>query len=310
MALTLIEAAKLETGDVYRQAIIEQFAASAGILMHLPFEDIPGNALKYNREETLPGVGFRGVNEAYQESTGILNPIMEPLVIAGGDLDVDRYIVRTMGEDQRSVQEMMKVKALALAWERTFFKGDMETDKREFDGMQKRITGTQLLTVDTPTAGGDALSLLLLDALIDQVRDATHLFMSKSMRRLLTQAARNKDVGGIITWTTDTFGRQVAMYNELPIVTVTNDNDDQPILGFNEVGPGGGSPVCTSIYCVSLGNEGVVGIQNGGMEVMDLGMLQEKPVYRTRIEWLTGLAVFNGKSAARLAGIKNAPVVV
>ena len=76
MALTLVEAAKLRSGEVIRSAIIEMFARSSDILRVLGFDSIAGNALKYNREETLPGVGFRGVNEAYTESTGVLNPIV------------------------------------------------------------------------------------------------------------------------------------------------------------------------------------------------------------------------------------------
>ena len=100
MALTLIEAAK-QTDDLVRQAIIELYASSSEILRVLPFEGIPGNALRYNREETLPGIGFRGINEGYTESTGILNPITETLTIAGGDLDVDKFIIDTMGMDQR-----------------------------------------------------------------------------------------------------------------------------------------------------------------------------------------------------------------
>ena len=85
MALTLIEAAK-QIENPIQSGLVEQFARSTDILMALPFEGIQGNALRYNREQTLPGIGFRGVNEQYQESTGILNPVSEPLVIAGGDL--------------------------------------------------------------------------------------------------------------------------------------------------------------------------------------------------------------------------------
>ena len=139
MALTLLEAAKLETGDVYKQGVIEKFAETSDILRVLPFINIAGNALKYNIEETLPGVGFRGINESYDESTGIINPQSESLVIAGGDLDVDKFLVDTMGAEQRTVHEGMKIKALSLAWTRTFIKGDSESDPREFDGLQKRI---------------------------------------------------------------------------------------------------------------------------------------------------------------------------
>lgn len=308
MAVTLVEAAKLASGDVYLQGIIEQFAMSSGILQYLPFRDISGNALRYNREEKLPGVGFRGVNEGYLESTGILNPVTEPLVIAGGDLDVDKFIIETMGEAERSVQETLKIKALSLAWERNFVKGDTETDPRGFDGLQTRIMGSQLMDAGT-TSGGDALSLLKLDELIDSVREPTHLLMNKAMRRRLTAAARNVNVGGAISWDRDAFGRQIARYNDLPIITIENDNEDEPILGFKEVAPGGGDPVTTSIYCVSFGDGGVTGIQNGTIDVRDLGELQEKPCYRTRVEWYSGIAIYHGRSAARLRGIKNAPVV-
>ena len=102
MALTLLEAAKLETGNAYKSGVIELYAGSSEILANLPFENISGNALSYMREESLPGVGFRGVNETYTASTGVLNPLTESLVIAGGDLDVDKFIIDTMGLQQRT----------------------------------------------------------------------------------------------------------------------------------------------------------------------------------------------------------------
>lgn len=306
MALTLVEAAKLNSGDIFRSTIIEQFARSSGILLNLPFEDIQGNALKYNREQELPGIGFRGVNEAYTESTGILNPVTESLYIAGGDLDVDTFILQTMGDAQRGTQELMKVKALALAWEATFIKGDSVADPRQFDGLQKRITGSQLLTAGT-TSGGDPLSLSKLDELIDQVNSPTHLIMSKAMRRRLTQAARG-NAGGFIQWERDAFGRQIAVYNDLPIITLENDNNDQPILAFDEADAQGGS-TSTSIYCVSFTDGMFTGIQSGTIDVRDLGELQDKPSYRTRVEWYSGIAIFNGKGAARLSGIKDAAIV-
>lgn len=306
MALTLAEAAKLETGDIVRRAVIEQYAASSGVLMVLPFTSISGNALRYSREETLPGIGFRGVNEAYPESTGILNPIVEALVIAGGDVDVDKFITCTMGPDQRSVQEMMKIKALALAWERTFFKGDSTANPRQFDGLQSRLTGAQKISAG-PGASGNPLSFNLLDGLIDQVKNPTHLFMNKTIRRLLTAAARNMNLSGFFTWTRDNFGRQVAQYNGLPIIAVDHDNEDHAILGFDETSEGGAVNT-TSIYCVSLGDGALTGLQNGQIDVRDLGELQEKPALRTRVEWYSGIAIYHGRSAARLYGLNSQPM--
>src|SRR5690625_3375738 len=96
MALTLPEAAKLST-DILQRGVIETFARESAVLEMLPFMEIEGNSYRYNQEQTLPGVGFRGVNEAYDESTGVVNQLSEGLVIAGGDVDVDRFIVQTRG---------------------------------------------------------------------------------------------------------------------------------------------------------------------------------------------------------------------
>lgn len=306
MAVTLVEAAKQTTNPI-QSAVIEMYARASDIMRVLPITTISGNALRYNREETLPGIGFRGVNEAYEESTGILNPVTEPLVIAGGDLDVDKFIVSTMGENQRAVQEAMKVKALALAWTKQFIKGDADSDPRGYDGLQVRLTGDQLFYTGT-TDGGDALSLADLDELIDRVENPTHLIMSKGMRRLLTAAARLYTVGGYITYEADEFGRQITKYNDLPILIAGSDDAGSDIIAFDEVGYSGSTAKSTSIYCVSFEEGMLGGIQNGDMMVSDLGELEEKPCYRTRVEWYAGIACYHGKAAARLGGIKNATV--
>lgn len=308
MALTLLEAAKLTPGNEVRNAIIRIYAEAADVLRVIPFENIQGSALKYNQEDTLPGIGFRGVNEAYTESTGVINPITEPLVIAGGDLDVDKFIIKTMGADQRSTQESMKVKALAHKWAYTFIKGDSTSDPKQFDGLQVRLTGTQKIAAGS-TSGGDALSLIKLDQLIDAVDNPTHLMMSKAMRRRLTAAKRDQAVGGHIEFTKDEFGRQVVTYAGLPILIADPNGHAFPALAFDEVNPGGGSNVGTSVYCVSLGEGMLSGIQNGTIDVNDLGEQDTKPVLRTRVEWYSGIAIFHPRSAARLWGVKDAAVV-
>lgn len=307
MALTLVEAAKLHSGEVKRSAIIELFAQGSDILRTLPFDTIAGNALQYNREETLPGIGFRGVNEAYTESTGVINPVTEPLVIAGGDLDVDVFILETMGTDQRAVQEAMKTKALALRWSQAIIKGDSTVDPRVYDGLQVRLTGSQKIAAGA-TANGTALSLAKLDEAIDAVDNPTHLIMNKTMRRRLSAAARSSTVGGYLTYTKDEFGRQVTMYNELPILIIEQDNVGNDILPFTEAATSG-TATATSIYVVSFMEGKLQGIQSSVMSVRDLGELQTQPVKRTRVEWYAGIALFHPRAAARLWSIADAAVV-
>ena len=308
MALTLIEAAKLESGDVVKNAIIEKYAGSSDILLTLPFESVSGNAVKYNRESSYPGVGFRGVNESYTASTGVLNPLTEALVIAGGDLDVDKFIVDTMGAEQRAVHEIMKVRNLSLTWTQKFFKGDSLSDPREFDGLQVRLVGDQKIAAGT-TANGTPLSLAKLDEAIDQTLNPTHLLMNKAMRRKFTAAARTTSVSGNVEHTIDALGRRVTTYNDLPILVVDLDGEGNEILPFTEAATSG-TDTATSLYIVSMGADALTGLQNGTIDVRDLGELEEKPAFRTRVEWYMGIAIYNGRAATRLWSISDAAITL
>lgn len=302
MAMTLIEASKLVSGEEKRAAVIEQFARASDLMAVIPWDDVIGGSLAYNVEGSLPGVAFRGFNEGYDESVGVLNPQVEVLKIAGGDLDVDKAIIKTRGADIRATHEAMKAKAAALYITKKMITGDSEANPREFDGLQKRVTGSQLFQATGSTSG--ALSLAVLDEAIDAVDGPTHLIMSKAMRRLLSVAARTTTVGGDLSWTKDDFGNQVAMYNDLPIVTTDYDDTGARLLDFTE----GAGQNETSIYVASFGEGKVTGLQNGIMEVTDLGELDSKPVLRTRVEWLTGMAIMHGRAIARIKGITKSAV--
>jgi hypothetical protein len=104
----------------------------------------------------------------------------------------------------------------------------------------------------------------------------------------------------------DGLGRTVDIYNGIPIVDVGNKADGTQIIPQTET-QGTASGISGSIYAVHFGagapEQGVVGLTNGGVQVFDLGQLETKPVYRTRIEWFTGLALFGSQPAARLQGV-------
>jgi hypothetical protein len=313
MALTLIEAAKLAAnqGKTVNAAVISMFARASALLAALPFKNIAGNAYQYTREGDLPGVAFRGVNESFTESTGVVNPFVESLRICGGDLDVDRFIVQTQGAQVRATHELMKVKSLAAELTRVIIKGDAEGNPREFDGLQKRITGGQLIA-NAAGSGGAALSLLKLDELIDAVPEESGrvLVMNKALRRRLTVAARTTSVGGQIDYVLDEFGRQVTRYNGTPIITTYPRNDGTDPIAFDEAHAGGGTANGTSIYCLALGDGLVTGIQNGGIDARDLGELDASPFFRTRVEWYAGMCIEHGRAAARLYSIADGVVTV
>lgn len=311
--MTLLEAFKL-TSDPLKYLLIQEFI-EGDLIASMPFQDVPGSGVHYNREDTLPGVGFRGYNEAHEESVGILNPESEALKLFGGDLDVDKAIVDMQGPQSRITHTLLKAKAARMALERTIIKGDSTSNSREFDGWQKRVTGSQLIS---NAAAGAGLSLNKLDEGIDAV-DAIggqkYLVMSRSTRRRLTQAGRNTSVGGYITTDQDSFGRKLSFYQDIPILTVFKDNFGNEILPFTEASPDSSATTSSSIYCVAFGDMLVTGIQGTvggsyGISARDLGELNIKPVYRTRMDWYVAQAVYNGRAISRLAGITDAPVTV
>jgi hypothetical protein len=307
MAITLLESAKLSQ-DTLKKGVMETFVLNAPVLQMLPFMEIQGNSYRYNEELTLPGVEFRAVNGAYSESTGTVNPKTESLVILGGDADVDKFIAQTRSNinDQRAIQTALKTKALAYKFQDTFFNGDTATDENSFDGLKKRLTGNQVIVADTNGLDIDADQasmykfLEALDALIYQTAGkADALFMDSKTLLKIKSIARQL---GYFDKTVDAFGRSVMAYDGVPMFAAGEKTDGTKIIGHDEVQ--GTANNTTSIYAVKFGaDEFVSGLTNGGVQVYDLGELESKPAYRTRIEFYCGIGVFNGKAAARLKGL-------
>ncbi|MEF9903678.1 major capsid protein [Streptomyces sp. P9-A2] len=315
MAVTLVEAAKLSQTQLQR-GVIETFVQESSILDRIPLMQIEGNAYAYNEEATLPGVAFRSVNEAYTESTGTFNQKSESLVILGGDADVDRFIVRTRGNlnDQRATQTRMKVKAAAYKFQDTFFNGDVAVDAKSFDGLKKRLTGAQVLDAATnglgPVAGGHDF-FDVLDAAIAQVpgvngSNGAIYANSAAIARIKSSARR---LGGVEMVREALTQKMVATYNGIPLLDPGATAAGTAILPQTET-QGTASGTASSIYVVKYGqdegDQAVTGLTNGGVQVYDLGELQEKPAYRTRIEFYCGLGVFGGKAGARIRGVLNA----
>lgn len=315
MAVTLAQAAVLSQNNLQR-GVIETFLLESSVLDRIPLLEIAGNAYAYDLEQSLPGVEFRAVNSAYAESTGTVNQKTETLVILGGDADVDTFIAQTRSDlnDQRAIQTRMKVKAAVYKYQDAFINGDVAVDANSFDGLKKRTIGAQI--VDTATNGlpvigaSDNDRYAFLDKL-DELMAAVGapgpdaLYMNRSIRQKLMSSARRLTVA---TQTMDTFGKTIVSYNGIPIFDIGTKADGSPIIPQTETQ--GTAANASSIYAVKFGQSeadgGVTGLTNGGIQVKDLGEIDAKPVFRTRIEFFTGLAVFSGTSAARLRGVLNA----
>ena len=301
MGLTILEAAKTET-DPQRVAVIRELAESE-LIRIMPFRNVQGG-LDYAVEAELPAVGFRGFNETYDESYGVINPQYERLKFFGGDIDVDVQRIKNYGAQAKAEQIQMKIRSMRLTFEDYVINGNESSDPRAFDGLKARVNTGSSQAVNV----NGALSLTALDELIDAVDgDQKILLMNKKLRRRLTAASRNTTIGGFMSYEQDAFGRRVSFYNDARIVVTDTNAQNVQIQGFTEASSS------TSIYCVAFGDLQTTGIQgpaaNGyGIDIREFGEVPDAPVDRTRIDWSIGMAIMNGRSAARAYGITDAAV--
>jgi len=307
LAHNLIEYAK-GTQDPILAGVIETFARTSPIMDALPFQNIEGNALAYNQENTLPGIGFRSLNEGYTESVSVWLPQTEKIKIMGGEMDTDTALVKMYGPGRRTSDIYSQSTAAALKFTKNFFDGDELSDTESFDGMNKRLAGNQLIYADGAGTTSAELTKNQLLQLIDACDEKPDLLVwGKAFGR---QIDALYDDSNILTTDKNQWGDRIQLFDGIPIGIVDKDNDGSTILGFDEtVGVSGA--VCASAYAFKFGeNLYVSGLQNGGPTGKDFGEISSSPVYRYRLEWLIGIAMFHPRCAARLCGVKKMSGIV
>ena len=129
MALTLAEGAKL-SNDVLLEGVIETVINDSPVLQRLPFVEIVGNGLTYNRENAAATAAFYAVGETWTEDTPTFTQITATLKILGGDADVDNYLARTRNnvQDLEAAVLALKAKAVQRTFDDTFIDGDTGAD--------------------------------------------------------------------------------------------------------------------------------------------------------------------------------------
>ena len=301
MAVTFAQAAALET-DPVRRGAIETAITVSNVWDRLPFELIQGNSYAYDKDKVLPGTAFRTVNEAYVESTGLVNGDVERLVILGGDADVDRFIEKTM-QSSRGVlladQIKMKLESAQCTYVDSMFNGDTNVDPKGFDGLRKRLVGNQVLDAKA-TANTEAF-LDDLDELMGSVPGADVIYTPKQVLTRLKSLGRK--IGGADYINSEITGKLEFTWNGVAFVDPGTHWSGRQILA---VDPTNGADMYAVKFARSWTDEGVMGIANGMLNCYVLGELDKKPAIRARIDFYTGLVAQGGHAAARLRGIKLA----
>ena len=303
MAVTLAQAAALEPSPL-RRGTMQMFSQVSTVFDRLPLESINGAAYAYSKDKVLPGTAFRTVNEAYVESTGLVNQDTESLVILGGEAHVDTFIERTMDSTPELLlagQTRMKVESLQATFVDSMFNGDTTVDPKGFDGLRKRLVGAQVIDSDAPTNSEGFLDEL--DELFGQVQGGIPDVVYAPQAAIAKLKSLGRKVGGADYINSEITGKREFTWNGVPFVDPGEHWSGRPILPANAED---GSDFYAVKFASGFDDVGVLGFTNGGVQVKQLGELQEKPALGVRIEFFVGLTAQGGKAAARLKGVKNA----
>lgn len=307
MALATIAEANKYSVTTLMRGVVQEFVDASPMFALLPYDEILGNSLTYNRELTLGSANWYSPNDTWVESTPTLTPVTATLKICGGDADVDQFLALTRSnqQDLQAVMLSMKIKAIARAVELELIYGDVAIDPKGFNGLHEIlgvVTGAQDVLAGAGANGGPG-TFSKLDEMMDLVKPGPPdaLIMNSRSRRQMKTLARSQGWDLALS-TPGGISRPLEYYNGVPIlindfITITEDCVDG---GFG----GKTADDTSSIFAVKFGAEGLHGLEGGGgILVENVGTLETKDAYRRRIKWYNALALMSTKALARLSGI-------
>ncbi len=304
-SVTLAESAKLSQ-DLLITGVIENIISVNPIFEVLPFMEIEGNALGYNRENALGDAQYLGVGGTITAK----NPATFTYVTSGlttllGDAEVNGLIeaTRSNKQDQRAAQVASKAKSIARQFQDTMINGDGTANT--FQGILALTPASQKIATG---ANGSQLTFDILDQLIDVVKDkdgqVDYLMMPFRTRRSYFNLLRTLGGASVNEVMNLPSGRQVPMYRGVPIFV----NDYIPT---NQTA-GTSAGVCTSIVAGTFddgsgmhGVSGLTAMGNAGIRVENIGAKETADEKITRVKFYCGFANFSQLGVAVAPGITN-----
>lgn len=217
MPLLRAEAEKLSNNTLL-QGIVEEIIDRDAMFAMLPFEQVNSKALVYNRENTLAGADWLDPNDTINESASTFTEVTAKLRILAGDVDIDKFLIETMGDTNNQVvtQLQAKAKGVARMFHAQVANGDSAANAKAFDGLPKLVDPSMTFAVDT---NGGPITLELLDQLKDMVTlGADALVMRSGTWRAIRVLLRAMGGNTAQHIEIENFGVSVPAFDGLPVV--------------------------------------------------------------------------------------------
>ena len=321
-SVTLQESAKLALDELVA-GVIENIITVNRMYEKIPFDGIEGNALAYNRENSLGPVATVGVGDTdgvlgvyatsgvnLTERQAAKDPatfthVTSSLTTIIGDAEVNGLIQATRsgdGNDQTAVQIASKAKSAGRKFQDLFINGD--GTNATFPGLIALTPDAQMVNNGT---NGSALSFEIIDETTDLVvdKDGEVDYLTMNVRTIRSFKALLRSLGGAhITEVMELpSGATVPVYLGIPIFR----NDWIPTNQTQ-----GSSSNCTTFFAGTFDDgsrqHGVAGLtasEAAGIHIVDVGESERQDVRIWRVKWYVGLALFSEKGVASSPGITN-----
>lgn len=299
-SVTLAESAKL-TNDMLLAGVIENVVTTNPIFEVMPFLEIEGNALAYNRENALGDVQFLGVGGTITaKAAATFTKVTSSLTTLIGDAEVNGLIQATRSDytDQKATQIASKAKSLGRKYQETMIIGDGTSDT--FTGLSSLVAAAQ--KIDRNAAAWDFSHLdNLLDLVLDKDGQVDYIMMpARSLRSYYSQlrALGGASIGEVVSLPS---GRQVPAYRGVPIFR----NDWIPTnggAGTNE------TTIFAGTFDDGSGKHGLTGLTAvgaAGLRVTDIGEAEDRDESITRVKMYCGLALYSLLGLAAITETTN-----
>jgi len=302
-SVTLAESAKLSQ-DFLVRGVIEDIITVNPFFDVFPFDGLNGNALAYDRENTLGDVQTLGVDGTITaKNPATFTKVTTGLTTIIGDAEINGLLQATRSDinDQTLTQIASKAKNVGNTYQSQMIVGDGTGDNIE--GLLNLLPADQIVT--GLTANGDALTFAILDELLDLVQDkdgnADYIMMHQRSRRAFYALARSAGGAGLIETITLPSGRTSPAYNGVPIFI----NNYLPINQTKGTGTAR-TTIIAGTFDDGSRTHGIAGLtatNAAGIQVTDVGEAETKDNRIWRIKWYSGLALFSNRGISYADGI-------
>lgn len=296
--------------DVLREA--------SKIMDVLTFANTGSLSIQVIREAGLPSISWRRAGEDHGSSKGRVDLVQETAFSFGNYIDVDKVYVKNGNSlyDARALWTKQTVKSMAFAFNDKFINGVPTSDPDAITGINYRIqndhsankiagSGLDISPDSAALAANTQTFFDLLDQLLYDMPEggSKYLICNKTLLMRYWSLARQ---AGVLSITKDQLGRELYQYKDATFIDAGYKADQSTQIIGNVENVNGSTltgGTATSIYGVTVGQEFLTGWQEYGLEVEDIGLLEDGVTYRTLIDWVVGLAVTHPRSLFQLHGI-------